>query len=124
MVEWAAHRADQAAQIDRVTKLAESARTVLLTPTNELMAQVIALLDTRVRVIDTTTCPTCYGKGLLPRGQHADGLQRHHTGDICPTCRRSKTLPIIDITGLLPLVENLTDTPTDNAIPFRLRSIS
>ncbi|MFN0088998.1 MAG: hypothetical protein ACKVWR_01830 [Acidimicrobiales bacterium] len=58
------------------------------------------------------------------RGHHAEGLHRHHTGDICPTCRRSKTLPIIDITGLLPLIEHLTDTPTDTPIPFRLRSIS
>lgn len=124
VVEWAVRRADHAAQIERITKLAQSARTVLLSPTNELMAQVIALLDTRVRVVGTTTCPTCHGKGLLPRGQHAEGMHRHQTGDICPTCHRSKSLPIIDITGLLPLVEDLTDTRAENTIPFRLRSIN
>jgi hypothetical protein len=125
VVAWAARRADRTAQLERIAAFAEAARATLANPTDEVRAQVVALLDTRVRVTDTIACPTCRGNGLLRRGQHPDGARRPKTGDICPTCRRTRTLPVIEITGLLPLTDNLSDTPpAEGAVPFRLHAIS
>ena len=123
LVQWAAQRNDRATKLDRVQRLAQSAKAALVDPSDGLKAQVVTLLDTRIRVLDTTPCPTCQGKGLLRRGQQPHAAARHHTGDICPTCHRSKVLPLLEISGLLPLVEDLAAAPTGPAIPFKLRSI-
>ena len=122
LIGWAAQRHDHATQLARLHRLAESARNALLHPSDELKAHVIDLLDTRIRVLRTDPCPTCLGKGLLPRNQTTDEWARHHTGSICPTCRRAKAIPIIEISGLLPIIDHLSATPDAPTVAFRLRA--
>ncbi len=123
-LRWAAARADRTAQLDRVQRLAASAAAALAHPTPELRAKVVDLLDIRVTVTGHQTCQTCHGKGLLPdTGDHPDH-RRRSTGTICPTCNRYRTLPLIELHGLLPSTDHLPDTPDTDGTPFTLRSIA
>lgn len=75
--------------------------------------RLIDLLDIRVRVVGWDPCPTCNAKGLLPKlGPEASrrrlvnqrGLEDlRYKPVICPTCRRSRFIPKVTITGTLPL---------------------
>lgn len=123
LVHWAATRADQTQQIDRLQRLANSARTALATPTPELKANVITLLDIRVTVTGHVTCSTCNGRGLIPAAVKPNRRAKGNTGEVCPTCRRYRTLPTINISGLLPTTDQLPDHPDTNGMPFTLHSI-
>ena len=57
------------------------------------------------------TCPDCDGKGLVPkastrRGQRpraaVRGGERWPTGQACPTCVRSRHIPVLTISGSIP----------------------
>ncbi len=123
LVQWAAMRVESAQQVDRLQRFAQSARQTLLDPTNDTKKQVVEILDIRVTVVDLATCDTCAGRGLVPRSTDETANRRRHTGDICPQCNRHKKIPIIEIHGYLPTTAELTTRPTDNAIPFTLRSV-
>ena len=125
LVRWAAQRSEQSQHLDRVQRLAAAAQRTLKNPTDDIRRNVVELLDLRVRIVNMTSCPTCAGRGLLSRGQQPDAAARHHTGDICPTCVRSKRIPNIEISGLLPFIDDLVvATPTNEPpIPFRLKGV-
>lgn len=123
LVHWAAARADQTKQIDRLQRLADSARSALATPTPELKANVVTLLDIRVTITGHVTCSTCNGRGFLPATVQPSRRVRGNTGEVCPTCRRYRTLPTISISGLLPTTDQLPDHPDTDGVPFTLHSI-
>jgi hypothetical protein len=123
-LRWAAARADQTAQLDRINRLAASARAALSNPAPELKARIVGLLDLRVTVVGHNTCATCYGKGLLADSPDHPEHRRRKTGTICPTCNRYRTIPVIELHGLLPDADRLPDHPDTEGFPFTLRSIA
>lgn len=124
-VRWASARADRAAQVDRIAQFAQSARTALANPTPELKAHVIDLLDIRVTIVGHTPCTTCNGRGLLASADGSQEDRRTQTGSICPACRRFRSLPTIELAGLLPSTDHLLQGNPDPAgLPFTLRSIA
>ena len=124
-LRWASARADHAAQVDRIANFALSARTALGDPTPDLKAHVIDLLDIRVTIVGHTPCITCSGRGLLPSTQGAPEDRRSQTGAICPTCRRFRSLPTIELAGFLPNADHLLQAePDPTGLPFTLRSIA
>jgi DNA invertase Pin-like site-specific DNA recombinase/rubrerythrin len=119
-----AAQADRSAQVDRITRLAASAKTALENPTPELMARVIDLLDIRIAILGHTPCPTCNGNGLIPASAGPSAARRRKTGAICPTCRRHRTIPSLEIRGLLPYADDIFEVPSQDGIPFMLRLTS
>lgn len=123
-LRWVTARADQAAQVDRIHRLAASAKAALSNPTRELKARIVELLDLRVTVVGHTPCDVCHGKGLLPDSPEHPDLRRRHTGMICPNCNRYRSLPAIEIRGLLPDTDGLPEIADTTGFPFTLRSIA
>ncbi len=124
VLHWAAARAEEATQINRITRLASSARVAIMNPTPDLKARIIELLDIRVTIVEHTTCGTCAGKGLIPDApQHAE-YRRHHTGTICPTCKRHRTIPSIEVRGLLPNTDHLPEHTDTDGTPFTLHAVA
>jgi len=63
------------------------------------------------------------GKGLLPNSSGFPETRRK-TGTICPTCNRYRTIPHIELRGLLPTTDHLPAHPDIDGLPFTLRSIA
>jgi len=111
IVDWKASRQDRSHRVDRLRRLASSARVALAEPSEELRTATLAVLDVRARIVGTQECPTCAGRGLIPASLQPSSNSRRHTGDICPTCKRYRTIPLVAIEGLLPDIETLPETP-------------
>ncbi|MGE0728430.1 MAG: recombinase family protein [Acidimicrobiia bacterium] len=123
-LHWAAARADHASQIDRLHKLAESAHAAIAHATPDLQSRIIDLLDIRITIVGHRTCTTCEGRGLLPNTGDHPQQRRRKTGTICPACNRYRSIPDIEIQGLLPTTDHLPATPDTEGLPFTLRSIA
>lgn len=124
VLRWAAARTNRNQLIDRTHRLAASANRALRHPTPELRQRIIQLLEITVNVTGHQLCPTCEGRGIIASGTPPRTQPRGHTGTICPTCQRYRTLPIIEIRGLLPDIDHLPQTPQPltTGTPFTLRS--
>lgn len=124
VLRWTTARAEAATQIDRITRLAISAREAITNPTPDLKARIIEVLDIRVAIVNHTVCGTCDGKGLIPNAPEHAEYRRDHTGAICPTCKRHRTIPSIEVRGLLPNTDHLPQHSDSEGTPFTLHAVA
>lgn len=125
LIRWNAARMDRALALERAQRFAAAATSALANADDTTKRNVLDLLEIAVTVTDSRPCPECAGRGLVPSGSPARTQPRGHTGDICPTCRRHKYMPVIEVRGLLPEVGDFPPKRTDDdTIPFTLRSVS
>lgn len=90
--------------------------------------RLVDLLDITVHVVRWDPCPTCNAKGILPKVDPKDRrrryVNRHGLEDlrykplICPTCRRSRYIAKVAISGTLPLDPVDASTPEVAGVPF------
>lgn len=120
---WTTARNIQADHAARLLALAESARGTLDNADHQLQRTILELLDVRVRITGTTPCDVCNGRGLVPAPRSTSGQGLGRTGSVCDACLRFKRLPIIEITGAIPDIDELTNpTSAPGTLPFRLLS--
>ena len=123
MRSWTAARNVQADHAARLLALAESARGSLNNADYRLRRTILDLLDVRVRIAGTTPCKACKGRGLVAAPGTTSGQGRGRTGAVCDGCLRFKRLPLIEISGAIPDIEELTDHANiHGTLPFRLMS--
>lgn len=93
---------------------------------NTTKRTVLDILEINITVTESRPCPECARRGLAPSCHPARTQRRGHTGDICPTCRRHKYQPVIEVRGLLPEIHDFPPVAEDedDTIPFTLRSVS
>lgn len=121
---WQVANADRELRAQRLVELAEQARQVLPVADTETKSRILALLEVRVQVLRWEPCPTCHGVGYMsrpaPKTAVQPGRNRGNADKTCPTCRRHRHLPVLEIEGMVPEAD-LGDTPADSVRwPFRV----
>lgn len=123
VLSWASARQDHANRSQRLSDLAHNALHALSTADDDLKRNVIDLLNLTIRVTDWKPCITCAGKGLLANPNPHRRKKIGRPALVCPTCKRHRWNPIIEIEGALPDTANIAHpTRGDHEnYPFQLK---
>ena len=121
---WQVANTDREQRAQRLAELAAQAREVLPAADTETKSRILALLEVRVQVLRWEPCPTCHGVGYIsrpaPKTTARPGRNKGNADKTCPTCRRHRHLPVLEIEGMVPEAD-LDDTPGDSVCwPFRV----
>ncbi|HET6875405.1 MAG TPA: recombinase family protein [Acidimicrobiales bacterium] len=110
---WQTEHAERQDRARRLIQLAERARHILPGADTATKARILDLLEVQVKVTGWQPCEACRGIGYIsqPAGEHGrgNGRPRGNAAKICPTCRRHRHLPTIEIEGIIPEAD--LDTP-------------
>lgn len=120
---WAATAADTRSRVERIWDLAASARRQLDTTDIHTRRRFLEVLGVQVRVCELVTCPTCGGAGLIsvvPESEPVSGKRERGrvVVQVCPACRRTRTLPVLSITGAIPDASSLGKQPAVEAASY------
>jgi site-specific DNA recombinase len=133
MAAWQEANRHSADRARRLLEMANEAVAAIDGADDTTRRRTLDLLDVRVAVQQWVRCPTCEGKGLLRSVEPAEfearrrGRRRGETEDlrrhpkVCPNCRRSRWVPRIVITGLVPL--DAGDEAEIAGVPFELGQV-
>ena len=114
---WARTNSDTRSRVERIWSLADSARRNLDSDDPTLRRRILEVLGVRVRVTGWETCTTCAGGGLVAAepdpitGKRKKGMAG---ACVCPTCRRTRHVPLLTITGEIPDASSLGGAPAGN----------
>ena len=120
---WHNASRDQSDRLQRLWRLAQHAEEVLADADPALQRRVLDLLDVRVRVTGWERCEACDGRGFVPAGFQPGTRSSGATGVSCPTCKRHRFVPVIEISGVVPETSSLdsgTRDPAAVVYPFRV----
>jgi DNA invertase Pin-like site-specific DNA recombinase len=112
---WARTTADTRSRVERIWALAESARRTLDTDDPSLRRRILDVLGVRVQVTGWQGCPTCHGGGLVAvepdpiTGKRPKGAAGSR---VCPTCYRTRHVPLLAISGEIPDASSLDAAST------------
>ncbi len=115
---WAASNADARSRVERIWALADHARRHLVDATPERQRQILEILGVRVQITGWVPCATCAGKGVVPAEPDAKTGKREkgwHGFGACPTCRRTKFLPTLRISGTIPDAVEIARSASDGS---------
>ncbi len=122
---WHLAAREKTDRLERLWSLARRAEQVLADPSPEVQRRVLDLLDVRVCVTAWKICDSCHGRGFVPAGFEPRTRSRGATGVACPTCRRHRFLPVIEISGVIPDSSSLDpgrNDPSAANYPFHVVS--
>jgi DNA invertase Pin-like site-specific DNA recombinase len=114
---WARTNSDTRSRVERIWSLADSARRNLDSDDPALRRRILEVLGVRVRVAGWETCPTCNGGGLVAAepdsitGKRKKGMAGAR---VCPTCHRTRHVPMLTISGEIPDASSLGGAPAGN----------
>jgi hypothetical protein len=114
---WARTNADTRSRVERIWALAESARRTLETRDPSLRRRILDVLGVRVQVTGWQGCPTCHGGGLIAVDPDPITGKRPRGGTgsrSCPTCYRTRHVPLLAISGEIPDASSLGAGSTDD----------
>ena len=116
VLSWQAANQQFSDRIDSIAQLSKRASEALASTDQSAKRQIYDLLDVKVKVLRWYHCPTCHGHGLVKSTQQ----ERPRTADVCPTCKRSKWLPEVKVTGIVPTSagDSVSEEPMD--LPFEV----
>lgn len=123
LAAWREASRDSADRMQRLWNLAQRAEQVLGEPSQEVQRRILDLLDVKVRVVGWQPCEACNGKGFVDAGFAPRTRGRGATGVVCPSCRRHRFVPMIEIAGVVPDASSLDaarSDPTAANYPFQI----
>lgn len=106
VASWVAANTTSARRVRDIDRLAKEIQGVIAAPDDATARRMIDLLGVRVTVTGWRPCSHCDGRGLIAVRKPGEREHIHgRVAQVCPQCQRHRNIPVIMITGVVPVHE-------------------